>query len=169
MEKRTLKFIFMALLVCAAQVSAQTAQFRFGLTVTDNAGGTQQLFLGVDPTGTDGIDLSLGEAERPPFPPTGVFDARMIGTDIGISGLGQGLINDFRQGTEATSGTRLHELIYQVGNGTTITISWVLPTWATGRLQDIITVALIDVNMTTSGNDTVNTPKMFNKLNQTVT
>jgi hypothetical protein len=169
MENRILKFIIMAVLVCAAQASAQTAQFQFGLTVTDNAGGTQQLFLGVDPTGTDGIDLTLGEAERPPVPPAGVFDARLIGTDISISGLGQGVIRDYRLGTEATSGTRLHELSYQVGTGTTITISWVLPTWAAGRLQDILIGSLIDSTMHGTGSYTVTNPSGFNKLKLTVT
>ncbi len=152
----------------AAFSGTQNAQFEFSLTVTDNAGGTQQLWLGVDPAGTDGIDAGLGEAELPPFPPTGPFDARFVGDDIGVS-IGQGLIRDYRQGTVSTSGNRIHELKYQVGSGSTITISWTLPSWAAGRLQDIISGTLIDSTMHGSGSYTVTNPGGFNKLKLTVT
>jgi hypothetical protein len=168
-EKNILRVLILAMFAFALEASAQTAQFQFPLTVTDNAGGTQQLFLGVDPAGTDGIDAGLGELPLPPMPPLTAFDARLVGEDIGIPAIGDGLIRDYRQGDVNTTGNRIHELKYQVGSGTTITISWVLPTWAAGRLQDILTGTLIDVNMTGTGNYTVTNPGGFNKLKLTVT
>ncbi len=144
-------------------VTYQMAQFEFSLMVTDNAGGTQQLWTGVDPAATDGIDASLGEVERPPLPPSGVFDARFIGEDIGIPSMGQGLIRDYRQGTVATSGDRIHELKYQLGSGTSATISWSLPTWAQGRLAG---TGLNPINVTMIGTDdtTLNSPNSGNRL-----
>jgi len=148
--------------------SASTVAVDIPITVTDNAGGTATLKFGLDPTATDGIDASLGEQELPPPPPTGVFDARFIGDDIGIS-IGQGLAKDYRQGTTTHNGQKIHEFKYQVGTGTTITFNWNMPTGVTGRLQDLITGSIIDVAMSGTGNYTVTNPGVLNKLKMTVT
>ena len=165
MEKRILKIMPIVLLLWGVELYAQTAQYQFSMTVTDNLGGTQQLFVGVDPTGTDGIDGTLGEAERPPAPPTGVFDARFIGDDIGIS-IGNGLVRDYRQGTVNLTGNRIHELKYQLNTGATaVTFAWVLPTWAVGHLE---TFGGGSVNVTMVGTDdtTLTTPAPANRTLQ---
>lgn len=73
-------------------------------------GGTasKELRFGLHPTATDGIYVSLGETEQPP-PPTGIFDARFIGDNIGITTMGEGLVKDYRFGYDTTRGQRIHE------------------------------------------------------------
>ncbi len=138
------------------------------ITISDNAGGSQQLRFGLDPSATDGIDASLGESELPPPPPTGVFDARFIGDDIGID-LGQGSLKDYRQGSSSFNGSKIHELRYQVGSGTTITISWSLPAGVTGLLQDLLGGIVVNVSMSGTGNTTITNPGVINKLKMTIT
>jgi hypothetical protein len=138
------------------------------LTLNDGAGGSKELHFGLDPSATDGIDASLGEAELPPSPPSGIFDARFIGDDIGIS-LGQGSLRDYRQGTLPASGTKIHELKYQVGTGTSITVGWNFSSNVSGRLQDLITGSVVDVPMTGTGSFIVTNPGGISKLRLTVT
>jgi len=78
----------------------------------------QHLVFDVSPEAKDGIDISLGEEEQPPIPPTGSFDSRFIGSSIG-----EGLLKDIRFGNSSFIGTHVHELSYQVGNGNEIKIS----------------------------------------------
>jgi hypothetical protein len=122
------------------------------ITVTDGV-SNQELHLGLNPNATDGIDGTLGEAELPPVPPSGVFDARCIGDDISISALGQGTWRDYRK-ADGTS-VSVHEIRYQVGTGTSITISWNMPQGVSGRLQDIILGTIVDVAMSGTGNTTI--------------
>ncbi len=113
------------------------------VSVTDGVSTPATLHFGLSANATDGLDNTLGEAELPPLPPTGVFDARFVGTDIGIN-LGQGTLRDYRKGDSTLIGTRVHEISYQVGSGAAVTISWSLPPWVEGRLEDLITGTLID-------------------------
>lgn len=151
-----------------ASLFAQTGQVSRGITVSDNAGKWKVLTFGLDSSATDGIDPSLGEAQLPPLPPSGAFDARLVGEDIDIP-LGQGSWIDYRQGSSSSSGIRVHEIKYQTGSGSTITVAWDLPTWATGRLQDVITGSLIDVAMMGTGTYTVANPSAFSKLKMSIT
>ncbi len=158
------------LLVSATRFAgAQTLAKDIPLTIIDGAGGTQELKFGLASTATDGIDAALGEAELPPLPPAGVFDARFIGTDIGISQLGQGTVKDYRTGTASFSGTQTHELSYQVGSGTTITISWDLPSDVTGLLQDLLGGVVINKSMSGKGSQVIANPGGINKLKMTIT
>lgn len=136
------------------------------LTVTDGD-SIATIHLGLDPTATDGFDTGLGEVELPPMPPTGAFDARFVGTDIGLT-LGQGTVKDFRNGDNSSVGVQTHELAYQVGKGTTITIGWSLPADVSARLQDIVTGTLINVYAGGSGSYTVTNPGTFLRLKLTV-
>lgn len=52
------------------------------LWVENRVGETRTVYLGVDPSGTDGVDGALGEVELPPWPPSDVFDARMRLPDL---------------------------------------------------------------------------------------
>ncbi|MGB9665216.1 MAG: choice-of-anchor J domain-containing protein [Ignavibacteria bacterium] len=154
-------------------VSATNAQVNFPIVVTDGM-FAQSLRMGLDPTATDGIDPNLGEYELPPIPPATVFDARLIGSDIGIPQLGNGTYKDFRQGTNQFNGQKIHELKYQVSqvaklNGKPITLYWDLPSNVTGRLQDLVTGSNIDVTMTGQGSYTVENPSLYDKLKVTYT
>lgn len=144
----------------------QSTSLSVPITVTDGVTG-RTLFFGLDPIATEGLDSALGESELPPLPPSGVFDARFIGHDIAVP-LGNGTLKDFRKGNSSTIGSRIHELLYQRGAGSTITLSWVLPPSITGRLQDIVLGSLIDVGMQGTGDYTVSNPSVFNKLKLTV-
>ncbi|HET6567252.1 MAG TPA: hypothetical protein VFG50_04745, partial [Rhodothermales bacterium] len=69
--------------------SPREAEVSVPITLTQ--GEVQKhLRVGLDPAATDGIDLDLGESELPPLPPSGVFEARLIGDDIDVAGLGLG-------------------------------------------------------------------------------
>ncbi|MBM4176054.1 MAG: T9SS type A sorting domain-containing protein [Ignavibacteria bacterium] len=167
MNKFFLHLIFFLILTGTAAAQT-TPAVDVPLSITDGV-ASKELRFGLHPTATDGIDVSLGETEQPPPPPTGVFDARFIGDDIGISTMGQGLIKDYRFGYDTTKGQRIHELKYQVGTGTTITFNWTFPTGVTGRLQDLINGTIIDVAMSGTGNYTVTNPGVLNKLKMTIT
>ena len=155
-------------LLASSNVVAQVPAVQVSLTVSDGAGGMLELQFGLDPAATDTIDAVLGEAELPPPPPIGVFDARFIGNDIGVN-LGQGLLEDYRQGESSTVGTRVHEILYQVGTGTEITISWDFPETVEGRLQDIITGSIIDTIMRGNSSYMVTNPGALAKLKMSAT
>ncbi len=77
---------------------------------------------GIDPAATDGIDADLGEAELPPAPPAGIFDARMILPD-GITSSFQ----DYRNGDAAFNGIHEHILKWQLGAGDTLWLHVSIP------------------------------------------
>lgn len=157
------------LLVAMSQfASAQTLAKDIPLLVTDGV-DVQELRFGLAPKATDGIDAELGEAELPPIPPAGVFDARFIGTDIGISQLGQGTAKDYRTGNAVFSGTKTHELSYQVGAGTVIKIIWNLPSGVTGLLEDLFGGMLIKKAMSGKDSLKVTNPGILAKLKMTIT
>jgi len=143
-------------------------QVNIPLSVTDGI-RSKVLYFGLDPTATNGIDPHLDEMEQPPLPPSGIFDARFIGQDINLPELGEGLLKDYRQGSSTYQGQHIHEIRYQVGSGTTITISWNLPSGVTGLLQDFF--GGIVVNKSMSGKDSlvVSNPGIVNKLKMTIT
>jgi hypothetical protein len=132
-------------------------------SITDNAGGMLQLYAGLSLAATNGLDTLLGEFPLPPLPPTGVFDAR-FNLPVG----NESSLKDYRQGDTNSIVTTIHEVQYQVGSGTSITINWVLPQRVNGRLQDIVTGALIDVPMSGTGSYTVTNPGVYNKLKMTL-
>ena len=136
------------------------------IVVSDDAGSSRTLRFGLDPIATDSMDTILGEAEYPPAPPAGIFDARFIGQDIQIP-LGEGTIRDYRKGDGQTVGSMIHELKYQVSSGSTIIISWNLPAGVTGRLQDLVLGTLVDVPMRAAGQYVVTNPSGFPKLRLT--
>lgn len=128
------------------------------------------LKYGIDPNATDSIDSALGEAELPPLPPIGAFDGRFVGTDIGIPELGQGVLNDFRQGGATFSGTKVHEIQYQMGSsGDSLRVFWYLPPNVTGLLQDFVGGGIVNVSMSGEGKFTVPNPNTLNKLKITLT
>ncbi|MBI2420337.1 MAG: T9SS type A sorting domain-containing protein [Ignavibacteriales bacterium] len=129
------------------------------LTVTDNAGGTANLKFGIAPDATDGIDAQYGEQPLPPAPPAGVFDARF---NLPVNN--EASLKDYRQGAANTTLRRLHEVQYQVGNGTTITFNWNLPAGITDTLKDLITGTIVNVPMTGTGSYTLTNPGVITKL-----
>lgn len=128
---------------------AQTNAVSVPVQVSDGT-VSQTLYIGLNPSATNGVDIALEEVEQPPVPPSGIFDARLIGTDIGLD-FGQGLLKDYRNGNETTSGIFVYELKHQPGTGKVANISWTLPEHVYGLLQDLITGSVISIQMNGSG------------------
>jgi hypothetical protein len=152
-------------LIIISSTIAQTAIFDNFLVVSDSAGGIQTLHFGLDTAATDGIDPYIGEASLPPLPPNGVFDAR-----FNLPGGTESSLKDYREGDSFFKGEIIHEIQYQVGEGTIIQISWDLPADSSikGRLQDVVVGNLIDVPMNGTGSYAVTNPGAFNKLKMTI-
>jgi hypothetical protein len=121
------------------------------------------LYFGLDPTATDSIDIQLGEAELPPFPPLGSFEARYILPENNFSGTISSY-SDYRYAEIPFTGQKEWRIAYQPGTGNTITIIWDFPFFITGVLKDIITGTLINVPMSDSGSYTVANPSTFSQL-----
>lgn len=163
------KIIILFFTIFIQNFFAQTIpQVNIPIVVTDGI-RSKTLYFGLDPTATDRIDTHLDEMEQPPLPPSGIFDARFIGYDINIPELGEGVLKDYRFGFDTTKGVRLHELRYQVGTGTTITIKWDLPQGITGLLQDFFGGIVVNKNMIGKDSLVVSNPGIINKLKLTVT
>jgi len=114
------KFIFIALQ--AAGFNLITSKATLGLdwshklTVSEENGGEQILEFGIRETGTDGIDETLNEVEQPPALPSGIFDARFLGAN-----LGNGTFVDIRSCADSQ---HLLTIYFQRGNEGVITLSW---------------------------------------------
>ncbi len=113
---------------------SQTALIEIPFTFSDGVGGSAVRIVGLDPSATDGIDASLGEALAPPKPPqSNIFDVRFIlpSTDE--------TLKDIREGdnTSASIGDRVYTVNYQLGAGSTgLQVSWDLPTGVGLNLKD---------------------------------
>lgn len=145
-------------------IYAQEAALELQIAVGDNAGAQTLLLCGLDPSAGDSLDNHLGEQELPPFPPTGVFEARFVGHDINLPELGEGTYSDFRNGDSTVTDTVLHELKYQVGEGSTITIHWHLPPGIRGHLSDLFDGAVISTEMQNSDSLVVANPGAVSQL-----
>lgn len=162
-----IKFLLSALIVFLFQYDLLSQQVNVPLIITDGF-NSDTLRYGLDPAATDGIDSPLGEFELPPVPPTGIFDARFVGTGIGVP-IGEGLRKDFRTGNNSTVGSRTHRIQYKTGSGTTIRLIWQsMPPGVSVRIQDIIIGSLIDTTFSGSGNYLITNPLGFSALNFTV-
>lgn len=166
--KSTVFFILFSIGI-VNQVNSQTPVLSLEITVADNVGGKQELRFGLDGGATNGLDKDLGENELPPFPPAGIFEARFIGSDIGVSELGLGSYQDYRAGDSGFEGTITHELKYQASaSGSQIEISWDFPEGVSATMEDFVGGAVINEVMRDSGSVVV-TNLAVDKLKMTVT
>jgi len=150
-------------------VNAQTPLYDFKVTISDDIGGTQDLHFGLDATATNGFDSALGENQLPPLPPSGVFEARFIGDDIGVSELGQGTYLDYRTGDAGFSGSVEHEIKYQPGaSANQVEISWNFPSGLTATIEDLFGGAAVNESLSDSGSFVI-TNLAVDKLKMTVT
>jgi hypothetical protein len=113
----------------------------------------RKLSFGVHPLATYCIDGLLGEAELPPAPPAGVFDARFIDLRTGGGAcLGNGLALDLRTYVAVTQIDTYRIRIQPPGCGYPVAISWVdLTTKYSGPvfLRDTGGGSLVNINMKT--------------------
>ena len=150
-----MKYLFslLALLLLPAAANAQAVDLVFTLSDGD---ASQELRAGLDPSATNGIDGSLGENELPPFPPSGVFEARFVGADADVPAeLGQGSYRDYRPGGADFEGEVSHQLQWQLGSGSALTIGYDLPGGVTAQVVDLFGGAVFDETVSGSGTLTI--------------
>lgn len=138
--KRIISTLAVVAVLFPATVMAQEFQGAlFGVTVSNAAGRSEYLKMGVGIGATTGLDALLGEYELPPAPPSGVFDARIISTPA-KSQLGTGSKFDCRPVSSQTAPfTETYTLAWQAGEGqANVTIRWDLP------LNSRVTLVKID-------------------------
>lgn len=148
------------------QVRTSAVAINVPLVLSDSS-TTQTIYFGLDLRATDTLDAILGETELPPLPPSEVFDVRFVGTDIGMN-IGLGSLRDYRSGDGNTSGTRIHEIGFQVAPGRKLFFSWSFPGGVKAVVQDVILGTIVQFTMEGSGSYTLTNPSVFGKLKMTV-
>lgn len=120
------------------------------LIVRDAGGHKETLSHGQGINATNDLNNGCGEAELPPIPPTGVFDARF---ELPISPFKSSL-DDYRSDREQTINWRIR---FQLGATGPMTFSWNPAEFPTGSffLKDEITGAVVNVNMKTQSSYTL--------------
>ena len=137
---------------------------KVSIVVNNDIGSSTVLEVGLDSLASDDFDFQFCEANLPPLPPPTAWDTRLLLPEGGFSGV-KSSFKDYRNAPSFPfTGSKEHRIQYQVGAGTTVTISWNFPANITGLLQDIVTGTLINVPMADSGSYIVTQPTIFNKL-----
>ena len=111
--------------------SAATAQRQEATLIIRQGARSQSLVLGLDPAATNGLDAVLGEAEVPPMPPSGVFEARFVSLGDSVQ-LGEGSYRDFRGHTGQGATRRTYQIRFQRATAEPVTVEWTLPTPSSG-------------------------------------
>lgn len=162
-------FVVAMMFLFAGNVFAQGA-VDIHLSATDGITTNNQLRVGLDLTATTGIDPSLGESDLPPFPPSGVFEARFDLSPYGVGSLST--YQDYRNAPAFPySGTVEHRITWQLGTGaTSFSIGYNLPAQATMVIQDIITGTIVNSGtLSGTGNYTITFPITAAKITMTYT
>jgi len=133
------------LLVLVDMTFAQ--QWTQALIFSENQVVQDSLHFGIDPSGTDGIDVALGEIEQPPKPVAGVFDIRFTGTLIG-----NGLKKEFRSNS---TDTKEYTIDIQRASAGEISISWGTLQPGTFVMQDLFGGIIFNVDMKTTNQATI--------------
>lgn len=143
--------------IAAGLVLVGTAAFAqpntdVAVTVTNGA-SVKNLAFGINTAATEAIDLPLGEQSLPPFPPSGVYEARFINFD-GTS-IGQGSPKNYRPSPQV--GTKSYRVKWQPATGT----PQILVEWNSAAVAAAYGTATITpqggaaVNMLTTGSITI--------------
>ncbi|QQS35319.1 MAG: T9SS type A sorting domain-containing protein [Ignavibacteriales bacterium] len=145
--------------------SQQTPVIMDSLIIRDTGGNSRTLNFGIDPTASDSIDMHLGEALLPPFPPG--FEARYYLPKNNFDGT-YGSYSDFRQGTAPFTGSVEHRIRMQKGASDTVLFEYNLPASINIRLQDGIVGTLLDTMLTGSGSYMNPNPLLYELFKVTV-
>jgi photosystem II stability/assembly factor-like uncharacterized protein len=98
------------------------------------------LRIGIDPEATDSLDYNFGETPLPPIPAEGIFEVRLKLPNSSIYAY-----KDYRYGNPTVIVTCMHEIKYQLGEGSDgLTLSWDLPQYTFLNLQDPFYGVLFD-------------------------
>lgn len=161
MKKLTALFL-LGSLICTSFVFSQTfknnpndkllanAEFQQLFVASDGVASNISLYVGFDPSATDGIDAGLSESALPPPPPVGVFDAR-----FNLTG-GVQSYRDFRNGTQPETANIEHILSFQKSTGATnFMLDFTLPTLLGGtltvKINDNVTGTIVNETFTAPG------------------
>ncbi len=110
-----------------AQIILDEVSFKVPLTVS-NAGNanTKDIYFGGHRNATYCIDAELGEAELPPFPPSGVFEVRFVDSRTGDAKcMGEGMELDLREWSTTAAIKDTIVVKFQPGDpGYPVTFSW---------------------------------------------
>lgn len=131
--------------------SGEKSSWQASLTVSDACGGSGTISYGLAPGATDALNVSLGEAELPPPPPTGVFDA-CFALPVSPS------IPSFKDYRSDTSGAATWRMRFQPGLcGYPVTFTWDSSALPVGSftLKDEFTGTLVNVDMRKTGRYTL--------------
>jgi hypothetical protein len=146
-----MKFIWLYLILFfGTQIygQQQVADLVIPINVTlDDTAYHQLVEIGLDSTATDSLDFHLGEYNLPPIPPPG-YVCFLILPYNNFSG---GIVSfkDFRFGELPYTGAIEYRLRIMYNYGATI--SWNLPTGATGLLQDLFGGVIFNFPMNGNG------------------
>lgn len=164
-----IRILLVVLLMINGTILAQTTpKVKFNLTIADTTTGVRNLFFGLDPSATDGIDAQFGEQNLPPFPVIGAFEARFILPQNGFSG-DLSSYGDIRQAALPFTGTIEYRIKQQIGAGSEVIFSWSLPSDVTGRLQDVFLGTLIDIPMSGVGSYALTEHQVHEQLKMLIT
>ncbi|MBU1700670.1 MAG: T9SS type A sorting domain-containing protein [Candidatus Eisenbacteria bacterium] len=87
------------------------------LNLENGSDEQEQVHIGIHPDGTDGIDPALGEVALPPWPPSAIFNARMLLVDE--------LTHTERDIRQSGDGLIEYHLQWQAGeDGHPVTVTW---------------------------------------------
>jgi len=163
------KILFISLITLVFLNNSIGQVINIPIKISDGISG-DTLRFGLDPAATNGIDILLNENELPPLPPSGIFDARFTGSGLTPPvPIGNGLKNDYREGSSGYYGEKKHRIKYQTGSGSVILINWWnLPSEISIRIQDVINGSLIDTTITGSGSYRITNPLGFSSMYLTV-
>ena len=134
-----------------------SAAIQIPVIVSDGAANVDTLWFGLDPSASNNRDDAF-EAELPPTPPTGAFDARWTDTSAR---------SDIRRGDDRFAGTVTYPLVYQVEKKP-VTLAWDLPSNVTGVLTSP-SVAFINKKMAGTGQWTFSMTEAAPQLMLTMT
>jgi hypothetical protein len=133
---RTLKYFLSGpffFLFIYISIYAQTAEYEYTFTFSDESNNTEELILGKDPFGTDGVDILFGEEFIPQVQP-GEFGVRFqLPPDTSIT-----TIKDIRFGCYmATAHEHLADINYAPGSSL-ISVVWEWGNWLNSGLMEVM-------------------------------
>jgi hypothetical protein len=156
------KFLVIFLLMCGMTFTFGQGAVSIPVYLTDGD-ATATLYFGIDLTATDEMDAALGETDLAPMPPAGAMDVRFEIPPYGSADPEGELnsISDYRPAASSPfTGSHIHRLKWQLGVGTTMTISMDLPAGISVNLQDLAAGGLL-LNQTITGTGSVTVTNSF--------
>lgn len=120
---------------------------------------SRTIYFGIDPSASDTLDFSLGEANLPPFPPAPTLEVRFNMPLNSFSGE-KSSYRDFRNGTIPFTGQKEHRIQFQ-SHGS-LKMYCTLPPQITIHVEDLFGGVLVNKDLT--GDDSLSILDALNQL-----